>query len=388
MSIKKLDIKQLDHIIKNAIQSIEESQSQIFDIQEYAEKEHKQIEKEIEKLKFQILNTLELSDEYQRKLRLSKMHLLKINKNHGEYTEQEMKEAYEDADYYRVQLAIYQEREQMLIQKRNGMEIQLISLSKITQKAQHLNQNVGIAMDILTGDLKNIANHIGDLYTSQLLGMKILHAQEEERQRISREIHDGPAQSMSHILLKSELCLKLLDKDTDQTKEELTELRDMIKFNMEDIRRIIYDLRPMILDDLGLIPALERHIEQVQEESGLDISFEGEVSAFKLAPDIGLTLFRVTQEALRNIVKHAKATKVEVRLSFLKDYIELFIKDDGVGFNMAEIESRQGEHAGFGISAMRERVMLLQGKFEIRSQIGGGTRCYATIPLHIGQEEE
>lgn len=378
---KKLNMKVLDEIIEDTIHRIQESRDQIYDIRNYAEEEYRRIESELKELRSYIMETTQYVEELRKKLSSSKQYLMKISKNHEKYTEKEMKIAYEIADQYRIQLAVVQEREQVLIQKRNGLEIQLKSLHKITEKADHINKNVALAMDVLTENLKNLSTHIGELYETRTLGMKILYAQEEERQRIAREIHDGPAQLMSHMVLKSDLCLKLLTVDTDQCKDELLNLKYMLQKNMGDIRRIIYDLRPMILDDLGLIPALERHIQQVEEVSGFDIYFKKESPTFLLPPALSLTLFRIVQEALNNVVKHAKATQVYIRLGFLKEYIELFIKDDGIGFNVEDKKLREEDAAGFGLYAMKERVHLLQGEFEIRSQIGYGTRYYIRIPL-------
>ncbi len=376
-----IDINQLDQIIENTIHSIEESQNQICDICEYARQEYKRTEEELRELKVQIINTAQFIEQLKRKLKSSKLHLIKMSQIHGDYTEEEVREAYEIADQYRIQLAVYQEREQLLVQKRNGLEIQLKSLNKITEKAEHLNKNVSIAMDVLTGDLKNISSHIGDLYVTRLLGMKILYAQEEERRRIAREIHDGPAQLMSNMVVKSDLCLKLMDRDQDRCKYELINLKDMIQTSMGDVRRIIYDLRPMMLDDLGLLPALERHIYQIEELSGIDIYFEGEAPTYFLEPVVSLTLFRLTQEALNNIIKHSEATKVHIKFSFLDECVELFIKDNGIGFDVEEVKRKKQRESGFGLCAMKERVHLLQGNFEIRSQVGRGTRCYVTIPL-------
>ncbi|NLK20588.1 MAG: sensor histidine kinase [Epulopiscium sp.] len=377
-----INMDQLDKILNRTIDSIEQSKNEIYDIAEHAQKEFQQMKKKLSGLKEEIANSIKIIEEYEKDLNKNKVELMQINKNFNEYSQEQMKEAYDKTDKIRINLAVEREREQMLIQKRNELEIRVKSAEKTVNKAENLISHVAVAMNYLTGDLKNISSHIEDLQEKKNLGIKILTAQEKERQRVAREIHDGPAQSMSNVVLKSELCIKLLDRDTTKARQELINLKDMVRVSIQDVRRIIYNLRPMSLDDLGIIPTLERYVSKVMEESHLVIRFVTAGTPFNLAPIVSLTLFRLTQEALNNILKHANATETIVKISFLQEYIELFISDNGEGFDIAEIQKKTKDNgSGFGLSSMHERAKLLGGEFSIRSEINQGTRCYIRIPL-------
>lgn len=373
---------QLDKILKRTIDSIEQSKNEIYDIAEHAQQEYQQLQQELNELKTQISNTIDLVESFEKALKKSRLELMQVNKNFEKYSQEEMKEIYAKADQLRISLAVEKEREQMLIQKRNELEVRLKRSAKTVEKAENLINHVAIAMNFLTGDLKDISNQIEDLQEKKSLGIKILRAQENERQRVAREIHDGPAQSMSNVVLKSELCIKLLDRDLDKARQELINLKEMVRISIQDVRRIIYDLRPMSLDDLGIIPTLERYISKINEEHDIMIKFITKGTPCFLPSIISLTLFRLAQEALNNILKHAHATEATVKLSFLEEYIELFISDNGRGFDVEEVHKKiRDDGSGFGLSSMKERTELLDGEFSIRSELNQGTRYYIRIPL-------
>lgn len=373
---------QLDKILKRTIDSIEQSKNEIYDIAEHAQQEYQQLQQELNELKTQISNTIDLVESFEKALKKSRLELMQVNKNFEKYSQEEMKEIYAKADQLRISLAVEKEREQMLIQKRNELEVRLKRSAKTVEKAENLINHVAIAMNFLTGDLKDISNQIEDLQEKKSLGIKILRAQENERQRVAREIHDGPAQSMSNVVLKSELCIKLLDRDLDKARQELINLKEMVRISIQDVRRIIYDLRPMSLDDLGIIPTLERYISKINEEHDIMIKFITKGTPCFLPSIISLTLFRLAQEALNNILKHAHATEATVKLSFLEEYIELFISDNGRGFDVEEVHKKiRDDGSGFGLSSMKERTELLDGEFSIRSEPNQGTRYYIRIPL-------
>lgn len=380
MSSSNMD--QLDRILKRTIDSFEQSKNEIYDIAEHAREEYQQLQQELEELKAQISNTMDLVQNFERALKKSRLELMQVSKNFDQYSQEEMKAIYAKADQLRINLAVEKEREQMLIQKRNELEIRLKRSAKTVEKAENLINHVAIAMNFLTGNLKDISNQIEDLQEKKSLGIKILKAQENERQRVAREIHDGPAQSMSNVVLKSELCIKLLDRDLDKARQELINLKEMVRISIQDVRRIIYDLRPMSLDDLGIVPTLERYILKINENYSTVVKFITHGTPRILPSIISLTLFRLTQEALNNILKHAQATEATVKLSFLEENIELFISDNGKGFDVNEVHKRiRDDGSGFGLSSMKERVQLLDGEFAIRSQPNQGTRYYIRIPL-------
>lgn len=219
-----------------------------------------------------------------------------------------------------------------------------------------------------------------ELQWKQQLGWDIIMIQEEERKRVSREIHDGPAQDIANLMLKVEICERLLQKDPSQAEEELGELKQQLKQSMQEVRRIIYDLRPLMLEDLGLEAALKKHISQFQEQCSLEVDFHSQLlSAYPLNSVLEKTIFRILQEALNNIQKHAQAAKAEVHIKQSLSHVNIVIRDDGCGFDVNEAFNEK-RTKNFGLQGIRERVHLLDGQIKIDTAPGKGTGIYIAIP--------
>jgi two-component system sensor histidine kinase DegS len=313
---------------------------------------------------------------------------LLVNKNYDKYSQEELKKAYEKADNLRVELAVKREQEQHYIKRRNDLEVRIKESYKTIQRADNLMTHIGVALGYLNGDLQQLSVQLEGMQQRQLLGLKIIQAQEEERQRVARDIHDGPAQSMSNVVLRAEICEKLADVDIEKSKLEMQHLKRVVRECLQDVRRIIYNLRPMSLDDLGLVPTLQRYVMTFKDETGLDVSLKTRGVNDDLKSAISLTVFRIVQESLNNIRKHACASNAAVCLEFVEDKkLILHVYDDGKGFKVDELETRKPDmDGGFGIFSMRERIELLDGNFSINSEPGKGTRLNIMIPLK--QEEE
>lgn len=384
---RKINVAQLDKIIKRTIRVINESKSEIYEIAESSRRECKRLEDELEELKEQVKQLISEIEVLEVALKDSKRRLMLINKNFSLHTQEELKEAYEKADNLRVELAVKREMERFLIKRRNELEIRIKDTLKTVQRADKLITQVGAALGYLTGDLQEISLQLEGLQHKQLLGLKIIKAQEEERQRVARDIHDGPAQMLSNVVLKAEICERLIDVDLDQARNELQNLKKIVRDSLQDVRKIIYNLRPMSLDDLGLIPTLQRYILTFQEESGISVSFITKGSEPELKSVISLTVFRIVQEALSNVAKHARANNAVMQLEFLEKNLKLYVYDDGIGFDTAKLNDRNEDiTSGFGLVSMRERVELLGGDMRISSKPGKGTRLNIIIPFT--QEEE
>jgi two-component system sensor histidine kinase DegS len=379
---KKVDTANLDKIIKKTVEAINNSKTELFDIAESARKECLRLERELTELKHKTAEVIQSVEILEIALNESKKQLMVVSKNYDKYSEDEIRKTYEKADNIRVELAIKREREQYYIKRRNELELRLKEAYKTVEKADNLISQIGVSLSYLTGDLENVSLQLEDMKQRRLFGIQIIKAQEEERQRVAREIHDGPAQSMSNIVLKAEICERLVDSEPEKAKEELKTLKSVVRETLRDVRKIIYDLRPMSLDDLGLIPTLQRYLETYQEESKITVSFNTRGNCEQLRPVVSLTVFRLVQEAINNIKKHAHADKVTINLEFMEKELKLYILDNGVGFDIGSLKtSGENINGGFGLISMRERVELLDGKFEIDSTIGNGTRLNITVPL-------
>ncbi len=203
---------------------------------------------------------------------------------------------------------------------------------------------------------------------------------EEERKRIARDIHDGPAQNLANIVFRMEFLEQLLKKgESIAAQEELLVLKEIVKRSLREIKDFIFNIRPMSLDDLGLIPALKKHTEKYEKEFGIKTNFIiiGEESKIKKEIEVGI--FRIIQEALINIAKHSRAKESSILLDFEDNNLNLSITDDGCGFNVQEVNA--GQKKNLGLLSMKERAEVLGGMFQINSIVGKGTRITLKIPL-------
>jgi two-component system sensor histidine kinase UhpB len=211
----------------------------------------------------------------------------------------------------------------------------------------------------------------------QEMSSRILTAQEEERKRIARELHDDTAQAITSILVR----LRLLERSTEDAAvlKNVEELRELTSGALDSVRRMAMDLRPASLDDLGLLPAIHSYVEQFSHGTSIAVSVEAEGLQRRLPCDVELVLYRVFQEALTNVSKHASATTALVQVKRKGNEVTLVIEDDGDGFDPGQPSLTEG--SGLGLFGMRERLTLVGGVAEVASAKGKGTRISARVPL-------
>lgn len=210
------------------------------------------------------------------------------------------------------------------------------------------------------------------------VGLQFLEEQEIERQRIARELHDSTVQNLTTLIHKTELCSKLIFKDPIQVQLEMHMMSEMLRNSIDGMRDIIYDLRPMALDDLGLESALERFITQSMMHSDIKMKINISGEEKKLLPVVNMTLFRIITEACNNAMKHAQPKNIWIFINYKRDSFFSQIKDDGCGFN---INNESFKTKNFGLSIMKERAYLMKGNLKIQSEIGKGTIVEVEVPL-------
>jgi two-component system sensor histidine kinase UhpB len=208
----------------------------------------------------------------------------------------------------------------------------------------------------------------------------VIGAQEEERKRIARELHDQTAQTLTTLLVR----LKLLEKadSAEKLREGLAEMRALLSATMDDVRELSRSLRPTLLDDLGLVPALEAYLNSLRERTSEAITFKvrGFERSGRLPDLIELVCYRVVQEAVTNALKYAGAQQLEVELERTPARLRASVRDNGSGF----ILDGEQANAGLGLLGMRERAQLTGGKVLVSSAPGQGTLVYLEIPLNFG----
>ncbi|MBI2869206.1 MAG: PAS domain S-box protein [Chloroflexi bacterium] len=212
------------------------------------------------------------------------------------------------------------------------------------------------------------------LYISQ-----ITRAQEEERKRVARELHDETIQSLVSLSLEIESVRRRAEREQVPVKDDLAGLLDKTHVIIREVRRFSHELRPDILDRLGLVPALEVLSEETFRDSAINTSLTTSETERRLLPEIELALFRITQEALRNARRHSRATEIQIKVEFAAAKVRLVVTDNGKGFQLPEVQSRLLGERKMGLIGMQERALLVGGCFAIQSGVNSGTAISVEI---------
>jgi two-component system sensor histidine kinase UhpB len=199
---------------------------------------------------------------------------------------------------------------------------------------------------------------------------------EEEAKRIAHALHDEAGQLLAAVFLELD---KVAGQAPDETRQRLEGVRRLLEQARDEVRRLSHELRPTLLDDVGLVPALEYLAQGISERTGLPISVEGFRDG-RLATNVETALYRIVREALNNVVRHAKASRVRVSVQKEPAAVKCSVRDDGVGFDVSSVMQQKGER-GFGLVGIRERLDALSGTLQVNSAPGWGTELLVTIPL-------
>ncbi|MCR2822345.1 sensor histidine kinase [Lederbergia panacisoli] len=378
MPLRKVDVKALDFIVEQMIDTVDKSKDEIFRIGEQCRQEHDSLIAEIKEIREQVKQVITEGDDLEIKARLARKRLSEVSKNFRAYSEKEVREVYENAHELQTRHTINNQFEKQLRLRRDDLERRLLGLQETIDRAETLVSQITIISNYLVSDIKDIGEVLEDAKMKQDFGLRIIEAQEEERKRISREIHDGPAQLLANVLIRSDLAEKVHKEfGPEQSLVEIRSLKEMIRAALYEVRRIIYDLRPMVLDDLGLIPTLQRYLATIEEYHKvvkLDFIHIGEDK--RLPSKYEVALFRLIQESVQNALKHSKASVITVKFERRRDSVFVIVKDNGIGFNPDE---RRND--SFGLIGMKERIVILEGTLAIESSSVSGTAIKMQIPL-------
>ena len=376
--------EQIDRIIQHAIEVIEDSKAQVFSIYEAFRRELALLEEELERVMQEVDETIRKVDHLEWQYRMARIRLTEVSRDFVRFTEEDIKAAYEKATQIQLDLMVYREKEQYLRSRRDELQQRIKNVEKSIERAEAIGSQLNVVTGYLSGDLSHVTRILESAKNRQLLGLKIILAQEEERKRVAREIHDGPAQSLANLVLRTEIAERFLEKD-DKTnlRTELSDLKKQIREGLEEIRKIIFHLRPMALDDLGLVPTLRKFVQDFEERTRIRATFEMAGREKRLPGAMEVAMFRLAQEAFTNVQKHARATFVSLRVAFTDDEVQMTIRDNGIGFRMQDESDGDGEktQSKFGLMGMRERVELLQGSIHFDTAPGQGTIINISLPL-------
>lgn len=205
----------------------------------------------------------------------------------------------------------------------------------------------------------------------------LIQAQEADRQRLSRQMHDGPAQSLSNFVLQTEIAMRLFDMDQQRARQELSELMISAKSAFQKVRDFIFELRPMMLDDLGLVPTLKRYVQTFADQSGTEIKLDVVGTERRLEPYLEVVLFRAIQELVGNAHRHSQANAIKINIDIADTYVRARVEDDGQGFDPQVMDSSSAR----GLKIINDRIALLGGSFELDTVLQQGTRITLQIPV-------
>ena len=378
MKENTIDIQTLETIFNSMVRAMDHSKNDIFIISEQSRRSFEDMKNELTIVKNDISRAITEGDYLEDMTRHSRRRLADVSKNFMNFTEEQVREAYEVANDLLVRLSINRMEEKQLRARRDDLDRRLVVLLETIDRADHLVNQVATVINYLTTDLKNVGEALETARHKQEFGIRIIQAQEEERKRLSRDIHDGPAQMLANVLIRTGLIEKIyVEKGPEPALGELADLKSMVRNALHEVRRIIYDLRPMALDDLGLIPTLRKYLSTIEEyEKGVEIHFQNIGQELRFQTNFEVSVFRLVQESVSNALKHGKTKDIWVKTEWLRDIMNIIVKDTGQGFDQNEVKDKS-----FGLIGMRERIELLKGKMTIISTPGNGTIIHFQIPL-------
>jgi two-component system sensor histidine kinase DegS len=250
-------------------------------------------------------------------------------------------------------------------------------LEKLQSDKNHIEQHVGLLERVADFFEQSapVTRTSGSSATIATLEM-LIQAQEAERQRLSRQMHDGPAQALSNFILQTEIAMRLFDMDKVKAREELVNLKTTATSAFQKVRDFIFELRPMMLDDLGLLPTIKRYVAAFSEQAGIEINLVTSGTERRLESYLEVMLFRAVQGLLSDAY-HGHATQVKAQIDVSDTSVRVVVEDNGRGYGQESVE----EAGGLGLNLIRERVEMLGGYFELDSVAGQGTHVFFQVPV-------
>ncbi|MBE5861885.1 MAG: hypothetical protein E7295_03430 [Lachnospiraceae bacterium] len=274
-----------------------------------------------------------------------------------------IKEQYSEADFVFSPRTGKQNEE--FKQKQSELELLKKKYEQLQDRYDQINQNIDLVVEVLASENDGDASKNGLLY------------QEQDRHRIARDLHDTALQHMSYLVSKLDSCKNFIDTDPIKAKMELSIARHNLSESIDEIRGIIYNLRPMVLDSEGFHSTLIKFIEKFNEDKEFDITYDIE-DLFCEDQLVLVTIYRIIEECFSNIKKHAEAYKIHLIVQEQIGSYYIYVEDDGKGFDVDQV--MLNDNLQFGLSIMKERVKLLGGNITITSSKNAGTRIKILIP--------
>lgn len=382
----------LKHILNNTIDTIEENKTQLFDVYETAREEVDSTKKLLESVRQQVRQTISQVDALARQEQVEKQRLAQVSSNFAEYSEQDIRSSYEAVANIQVALALERDKEKRLREQRDKLELRMRHLRGLLKQAEHLTLAIGSVLSYLSSQIGGVVWQIEAVQKEKFVGARIIKAQEDERHRISRELHDGVAQDLANLIFQTVICEKLMDRDPEEAKSSIQGVRQGIRECISSVRQVIFDMRPMALDDQGLAPAIHQLCGNMAERGLVAADYDWDGEEYALPKHVEIAVFRIVQEALNNVAHHAGVKKAKVRVHFTPTAVNILVEDKGKGFDPDALAERKSvdvqgaeeedeeEQGHFGIVSMKERAKLVGAEIQVMSAPGKGTKVHIRVP--------
>ncbi len=299
---------------------------------------------------------------------------IKIIEDNFDFAYEAFSPVLQNSERSKQQISKLKEEQQNLCQSQELLQNQINDLKNKKEEVVTMLHELSFAEHKNEKRLKNIkANY------DRMLGIRMIERQEQERQRIARDLHDTTVQNLTAMIHKMEFCQQIMDADPIRAKLEMQLMINTIRESVDDMREVIYNLRPMSFDDIGFKETLLRTVEKLRKNTDININFAIDGEVYPMVPAYELTILRIIQESFNNSKKYSQAEQVNIALKYEENQIILKIQDNGNGFDMEEKKEDQ-QNSGFGISMMKERVYLLKGQLNIQSKKDMGTEIEVILP--------
>ena len=363
--------KSINIALDSIITSMKDGKEEIFAITEQINKENRQVKSDIAQVRKEI-KIYNAQIEKLKKIELqSRKTLAIVSSDFDKYNSDDIKDAYDKSYNLQQDLMKKQLEIDSIIKKLELYENRIQKNNELVSKADELLSRIEIMSDYMKLD-SSIDSDSDDLFTKWIL------FQENEKNRIARDIHDGPAQTIASLVIRSDIIKKLIEKETPSTTiyKEIEQLKFQLRSVIKEIRKIMYDLRPTSLDELGFSSSIHGLVSKTEEDCNIKFSVSIDEESEIKNSNLKIICFRIIQESLNNIIKHSKAKKAYIYVKISNTFIDMIVQDNGIGFDTSKINSINS----FGLSSLKERVSLVNGTVIIDSELSKGTAINVKIP--------
>lgn len=362
------NLNNLENLIRKTKEAVAKSGDDILEIVNDTRSKIHKLKDELIEVRARIANIIVTVDSLQTEVKRQRDLFDTYNREYG-HRSKESGEVYHAIFAANKALEEARSAESALNSRRNSIERYLKENAELLERSEKVLTQVMVALDYL--DLSEVpAEH-------ENVATRIIEAQDSEKERLSRDIHDGPAQSLVNIMLRAELAEKLIGSSPNKLRGELKQIQSAVRETLSDIRRIIFDLMPYTMVDHGIIKTLANLIKNTRQT---EFKFEYTEKSSIKAKLVESNVFRIIQEIYSNIVKHSRAKYAKIILNIYPDKIEVIATDNGRGFDVDKVVG------GYGLRSISDRVKLLQGAWTLDSD-PSGTRIKIDIAQNIGEDK-